>query len=77
MALISDVTTTWSDPLTLTRDEIWQARSGSVFVTTSPDPDPDDGFALVEGRGVLIRAGLNVRYRKQGSTAALLVHEAV
>lgn len=77
MALITDATQSWSSPIVLSSDEIWQARSGNVFVTTTSTPDANDGFALIEGRGVLIRAGLTVRYRKVGPTDAVIVHEFV
>lgn len=77
MALITDATTGWSTPVTLSSDEIWQTRYGSVFLTTTTSPDPDDGFALVQGQGVLIRAGKAVSYRKTGTTDALIVREAV
>jgi hypothetical protein len=77
MALITDATTAWSAPVTLTEDEIWQTRYGSVFLTTTPGAAPDDGFNLLQGEGVLIRAGREVRYRKTGPTEALIVREAV
>ena len=77
MALITDATTTWSSPVQLVEDEIWQTRYGNVFVTTTPTPAAEDGFNLVQGEGVLIRAGREVRYRKEGATDALIVREAV
>lgn len=77
MALISDATTSWSTPIMLAEDEIWQTRFGSVFVTTTGNPAPDDGFNLQQGEGVLISAGRAVRYRKEGTTSALIVREAV
>lgn len=77
MALITDATNTWSDPVTLLEDEIWQTRYGSVFLTTTDAPDVDDGFNLNQGDGVLIRAGHVVRFRKVGPTDALIVREAV
>lgn len=77
MALINDATTAWSTPVTLATDEIWQTRYGSVFLTTTASPDANDGFALVQGQGVMIRAGHDVSYRKEGSTDALIVREAV
>jgi hypothetical protein len=75
--MISDATTTWSGPQTLAQDEIWQTRYGSVFITTTDSPAPEDGFNLLQGEGVLIRAGRTVRYRKAGATEALIVREAV
>ncbi|MEM9477519.1 MAG: hypothetical protein AAGA71_19690 [Pseudomonadota bacterium] len=77
MALIEDARTTWSSPVTLTSDEVWQARFGSVFVSTTASPAALDGIALIQGHGLHLRAGLQVRYRKEGPGAALLVREAV
>lgn len=77
MALIRDVKNEWSAPVTLTTDEIWQARDGSVFLTTSASPESDDGIGLVMRDGLRLGAGLQVRYRKSGDTAALIVREAV
>ncbi len=77
MALITDATTAWSAPVTLSSDEIWQTRYGSVYLTTTPAAAPDDGFNLLQGEGVLIRSGREVRYRKDGPTDALIVREAV
>lgn len=77
MATITDATTTWSPPILLADDEIWQTRYGNVFITTTQTPAADDGFNLLQGEGVLIRAGREVRYRKESSTAALIVREAV
>ena len=77
MALIRDVKTEWSDPITLAKDEIWQARSGSVYVTTTADPETDDGLCMVLRDGIRLGAGLQVRYRKEGNTTALIAREAV
>ncbi len=77
MALIRDVKNEWSDPVTLATDEIWQARDGSIFLTTSTSPETDDGICLVMRDGVRLGAGLQVRYRKSGDTAALIVRESV
>lgn len=77
MALITDAATTWSAPITLTADEIWQTRKGSVFVTTTAAPDAADGLALHELHAVALSAGSDVRYRKEGTTEAVIVREAV
>ena len=77
MSLISDSTTAWSSPVTLSSDEIWQARRGSVFVTTEASPSAEDGIALQENHAVLLPSGSVVRYRKEGVTAALIVRETV
>lgn len=77
MALITDAATTWSTPITLTADEVWQARKGSVFVTTTASPAPDDGIALHENHAVRFSAGVSVSYRKEGTTDALVVREAI
>ena len=77
MALITDAATAWSAPITLTTDEIWQARKGSIFVTTTATPAADDGIALHENHAVQFPAGVAVSYRKEGITEALIVREAI
>lgn len=77
MALITDAATTWSAPVTLTQDEIWQTRSGSVFLTTTPGAAADDGVLLRAGRAILLSAGSELRYRKEGRADALIAREAV
>jgi len=77
MALITDATTSWSTPVTLTSDEVWQTRDGSVFVTTTATPDAQDGISIFETHAVRFSAGLSVRYRKEGTADAVIVREAV
>ena len=77
MALITDAANGWSTPVTLTSDEIWQTRKGSVFVTTTASPAADDGLALHEFHAVQFSAGSSVSYRKEGVTEALIVREAI
>lgn len=77
MSLIRDVRQEWSDPVTIDKDEIWQARSGSIFFTTTPEPAVDDGLAMVLRDGIRLGAGLSVRYRKEGGGAALIAREVV
>lgn len=77
MALITDAATTWSAPILLSTDEIWQTRKGSVFVTTTASPDPADGIGLQENHAIRLPAGAAVSYRKDGTTEALIVREAV
>ena len=77
MAILSDAALTWSAPITLTVDEVWQTRQGRVFVTTTASPDADDGIELLENHAVRFTAGLNVRYRKTGAVDARIVREAV
>jgi hypothetical protein len=77
MTLIKDATTQWSGPVTVDQDEIWQTRSGSIFITTTATPDPDDGLALVLRDGIRLKAGTQVRYRREGSAFAVIVREIV
>jgi hypothetical protein len=67
MALITDATASWSAPATLASDQIWQVRAGSAFLTTTPSADPDDGFRLTEGEGVLIRRGKDISKPKMNA----------
>lgn len=77
MALITDATTNWSGLVTLVSDEIWQARAGSVFITTTTAPAADDGISLALRDGLRLTAGAQIRYRKEGSTEAVIVREAL
>ena len=77
MALISDAATTWSPSITLTTDEVWQNRKGSVFVSTTASPAADDGIALHENHAIRFSAGVSVSYRKEGITEAVIVREEV
>ena len=76
MALITDAATAWSPAITLTSDEIWQTRKGSVFVSTTATPGADDGIALHENHAIRFSAGVAVSYRKDGPAEALIVREA-
>ena len=78
MALITDAANTWSDPVTLIADEIWQTREGGVFLSTAVAPGPADGLLLREGAAVQLSAGRTVRYRLTSSGGpAVLAREAV
>lgn len=77
MTLIRDIRPEWSDPVTLDKDEIWQARNGSIFFTTTPEPEADDGLAMILRDGIRLCAGISVRYRKEGVGAALIARETV
>lgn len=77
MALITDAATGWSSPVTLTSDEIWQTRKGSLFLTTTNAPVADDGISLNEGNAVQLAAGSVVRYRKAGPGDAWIARETV
>lgn len=77
MAIIRDAKNEWSVPVTLSQDEIWQARDGNVFISTSETPESDDGLSLALRDGIRLGAGLTVRYRKAGDTGALIAREVV
>ena len=77
MPLITDASSTWSAPVTLTSDEVWQARREGVFLATTTSPGPDDGVLLRDGAAVQFSAGRSVRYRLAGRNAALIAREAV
>ena len=77
MALITDAATAWSAPIVLAEDEVWQARKGAVFVTTTVSPDAEDGVALTENTAIQLSAGRTVRYRKIAATEAVIVREVV
>lgn len=75
MSLITDAATSWSSPVTLTTDEIWQTRKGSVYLTTAATPGTNDGIVLNEGNAVQFAAGATVSYRKAGPGEAWIARE--
>jgi hypothetical protein len=77
MARITDATDTWSTAVLLSNDEIWQARAGSVFLTTTATPDAEDGLLIVEGQAVRFSAGQQVAYRRVGPVNTTIVRETV
>lgn len=77
MALITDVADSWSSPVALAADQIWQARVGGIFLTTAAAPGPEDGLLLHEGTAILVSGGLSVRYRAASTGMVTIAHEAV
>lgn len=67
----------WSAPVTLTADEIWQAVTGAVLVTVEASPAVEDGIRLDLYGGLRIAAGTTVRYRRTGGADAELAREAL
>lgn len=63
MPMITTMPTTWSAPVTLTADEVWQVRGGPVFVSTDATPDALGGLEMKNGDAVRITSGKAVRYR--------------
>jgi hypothetical protein len=64
MPLITNATPSWSDPVTITKDEFWQARSGSFLLSTEADPTEGDGVFVSVPFGIELKAGVAVRYRR-------------
>lgn len=77
MALIRNITTSWSDAVILANDEVWQTRAGAVFLSTQASPSSDDGIVLTLRKALRFSAGTSLRYRKNGPGEALIVREAV
>jgi len=77
MAYISDVTATWSSPVTLTANEIWQCSRGSVRVTSEASPAELDGLILTAGHGVQFGNGQVIRYKLSGLTFSTITRTVV
>lgn len=77
MTMITTIPTAWSAAVTLVRDEIWQARNGAVFLSTTANPVAKDGLLLKAGDGLRLASGLKVKYRKEGTGTPLIVREGV
>lgn len=77
MALITDVASNWSAPVTLSSNEVWQVRAGSAYFTTTASPVADDGLELFEKQAVQFSAGSVVQYRKSSDIDVVIVRETV
>ena len=75
MTTITNVTISWSEPVEIENDELWQVRDGTVCISTTPNPGPKDGIAVKTGYVLPISAGTTVRYRKEGKATPYLVRE--
>lgn len=61
---------------TLTRNEIWQCRSGIVLVSNEPSGDDDRGIELIHGAARIFYAGDVVSYRPTEGGPAEICREA-
>jgi hypothetical protein len=78
MPLITEVPTTWSSGVTLSANELWQARAGTVYISTAASPGADDGLELSALRGLRLSSGLTVKYRRApGGGTAVIAREQV
>ncbi|MCU0906254.1 MAG: hypothetical protein MUF73_02160 [Rhodobacteraceae bacterium] len=77
MPLITNVTSAWSTAVTLTTDEVWQARRGGVFLSTAATPAAGDGLLLREGTALQIASGRAVRVRTESAEGAVIAREAI
>jgi hypothetical protein len=67
--------------VTLAADEVWQARGGSIFVTIENPIRADQGFLLVSGAVLPLKAGQTVNFRANVPVGVdhdvILVREAI
>lgn len=66
MAVISNATPAWSDPVEVTEDEIWQPQGNSFRITSEGAPGEKDGVLLESGQPLPITGGKVVRYKVVG-----------
>lgn len=74
----TDVTAPGWTTVTLTVDEIWQAREATILATLENPVREDQGLELIPGAVYPFKAGDVVRYRPKmgGAVAPILVREA-
>lgn len=68
------LTATWSDPVTLTQDEIFQCHKGTVYLTLADaaPADTSDGIRLADGDSFIAPGGATVRFNSPVPTQARL-----
>jgi hypothetical protein len=81
MALARNVADTWSAPITLATDTIFQVQAGSVYLDLGGTAtDLDDGLLLVQDPmrplrdSVVVPAGTNIRWRRAGARSTKLYY---
>lgn len=70
MAIVTDVTRSWSATVTLEADEFWQVRKGPLYIATAATDAPSvdtDGLLLSENDILALKTGDVVRYRSARS----------
>lgn len=77
MAIITDATFEWSTPVVLANNEIWQARGAYLIITTTTEPDAEDGLSLRDHEAIHLSAGSTVQYRKEGTGRLRIIREVV
>lgn len=75
MSLITDATEEWSSGVTLTADEVWQAQSGWILISTAVSPGANDGIILRGERGdaIAISSGKTVKYKVSSGAAPFVL----
>lgn len=75
-AEITDATTEWKSAGALTENVIFQVKSGSVLLTTHSAPTGSMGLRLEAGDREMFYSGRTVRYRRIGSSPAVIARVA-
>lgn len=75
MPMIDLTTDAWS-LVTLTTDEIWEARGGALRTSIEPILSDDQGLTLEQDTQKVFRAGQKVRFRRIDGRLTTLVREA-
>ena len=76
MARIVDADNTWRS-VTLTADEVWQVREGSVLLSTDATEAQREGFLLAHLEAMRFSNGRTVFYRLASGTSARIARDAV
>lgn len=78
MPVVPNITSSWSDQISVVENEIWQCKAGTAALTTEASPSDDDGILLkgYSGHAVTISAGRSVRIRSVSREPAVVVREA-
>lgn len=77
MALVNDVTSSWSAGITLSAQEFWQVRAGEALVTHEATPVEGDGLYLAQGQGITFASGQTIKYRRAGTSATIITRTVV
>lgn len=75
MPRITNIPDTFTATAELVAEEIWQVHDGAVRISLEDGADLERGIRLTQWQTILVPAGKVVRYRRDGSSAAVLSRE--
>ena len=73
MPTITNIPEAWTEVAAdATNDELWQVLAGQVALSLEAPSTAGEGYHLAQGDALPVPAGATVRYRRRGSSPAII-----